>query len=134
MAIKTGRYGTVKWDPDGAPSPLDPVEIISLNTWKLSVKKSYEDVTCFGDTNKVYVPGLPDISGSFSGFWNSDSTVLWAASQSGTPGFLQLAPNSNEPTFLFEGLGYLDADIDCSQMAPKITGTMKPGGPWTLPG
>ena len=32
MAIKTGRYGKVSWDPAGG-SAL--VEIISLNTWTL---------------------------------------------------------------------------------------------------
>lgn len=133
MSILSGRFGTVKWDA-GPASPVNPTEIISLNAWKLSLKTDYEDVTCFGDTNKVYVPGMRDISGSTSGFWNSSSTVLIAASNSATAGYLELSPNSNEATFKFEGLAYMDADIDCSAKgAPKLSGTFKAAGSWTTP-
>jgi len=133
MSIKTGRYGTVKWDATPA-SPVDPAEIISLNTWKLSLKTDYEDVTCFQDTNKVYVPGMRDISGSIGGFWNAASTVLIAASNMSTPGYLELAPNSQESTFKFGGLAYMDADIDCSVSgAPKLSGSFRAAGAWTTP-
>lgn len=132
MSIKTGRYGFVKWDATPA-SPENPTEIASLNSWKLSMKTDYAEVTCFGDTNKVWVPGLPDISGSVGGFWNSDNVVLFDAVKSATPGFLVLGPNSNEASFLFEGLAYIDADIDCSLAAPKVSGSFKAAGPWTTP-
>lgn len=134
MSIKTGRYGVVKWDATPA-SPVDPATIISLNMWKLSLKTDYEDVTCFGDTNKVYIPGMRDISGSIGGFWNSDSTILIAASNSPTPGHLELTPNSNEGSFKFSGLAYMDADIDCSVTgAPKLSGSFKAAGAWATPG
>jgi len=127
MAIKTGRYGTIKWDPLG----VTPVLLISLNTWKLSLKTDYEDVTCFGDTNKVYVPGMRDISGSLGGFWNSSNVAIFEATEADTPGKLELAPNSTEATFIFSGLAYLDADIDCSVSgAPKVTSSFKAAGPW----
>ena len=133
MSILTGRYGTVKWDA-GPASPVNPTEIISLNAWKLSLKTDYEDVSCFGDDNKVYVPDLRDISGSVGGFWNSASTVLIAASNQATPGYLELAPNSTEASFIFGGLAYMDADIDCSvKGAPKLSGTFKAAGSWTTP-
>ncbi len=128
MAIKAGRYGTVKYDPAG----VAPVLLISLNAWKLSLKTDYEEVTCFGDTNKVYVPGMRDISGSCTGFWNSTNVVLFDATEATTPGLLELAPNSTEPTFTFSGLAYLDADIDCSLAAPKVTSSFKAAGAWTM--
>lgn len=128
MAIKTGRYGTVKWDPAG----VTPLLLIALNSWKLSLKQDFEDVTCFGDTNKVYVPGMRDISGTFGGFWDSTNTALFDATESPTPGLLELAPNSTEAAYKFTGLAYLDADIDCSAKgAPKVTGTFKAAGAWT---
>lgn len=130
--ILTGRFGKVLWDPAVA-SPLAPVEIVSLNAWKASLKKDYDEVTCFGDTNKVWVPGLPDVSGSIGGFWNSAELALMTATAASSPGWLRLEPNSNESSFLLEGLAYLDADIDCSLKVPKITGTFKAAGPWTLP-
>lgn len=132
MSIKTGRYGTVKWDA-GPASPVNPSLIISINAWKASLKTDYEDVSCFGDSNKVYVPGLRDISGSIGGFWNSDSVVLVEASNQATPGYLELAPNSTEPTFIFGGLAYMDVDIDCSLAAPKLQGTFKAAASWVTP-
>lgn len=128
MAIKSGRYGTVKYDPAGTT----PVAIIALNGWKLSLKTDYDEVTCFGDANKVWVPGLPDISGSLQGFWDSTNVVIFAATRASTPGLLELAPNSTEPTFKFSGLAYLDADIDCSvKGGPKVTSSFKAAGSWT---
>lgn len=128
MAIKSGRYGTVKYDPAG----VTPVALISLNGWKLSLKTDMEDVSCFGDTNKVYVPGLRDISGNLSGFWNSSNVVIFDATEATTPGKLELAPNSTEPTFTFSGLAYLDADIDCSLAAPKISASFVAAGAWIM--
>lgn len=126
MAILSGRYGTVKYDPAG----ITPVALISINGWKLSLKTDYEDVSCFGDTNKVYVPGLRDISGTLTGFWNSANVVIPTATTATTPGKLELAPNSTEATFKFSGLAYLDCDIDCSMAAPKISSSFRAAGPW----
>jgi hypothetical protein len=129
--IKTGRYGKVSWDPAGGAAL---VEVLSINTWKGDFATEYEDVTCFGDPNRVYIPGLMDISGSFGGFWNAAELALFAAAMQPTPGTLQLMPNETEPTFYWQGLAYMDASIDCSLSAPKITGTFKAGGPWSVPG
>lgn len=131
MAIKTGRYGKVSWDPAGGSSP---VQILSINAWKGDFKNDYEDVTCFGDSNKVYIPGLIDIAGSFDGFWNSAELALFVAAMNPVPGTLQLMPNTTEPSFYWQGLAYMDATIDCSLKAPKVTGTFKAAGSWTAPG
>lgn len=133
MSIKTGRYGEVMYD-SGPASPTNPTIVGALNSWKLSETKDYEDVTCFLDTNKVYVPGLPDISGSVSGFWDSTITVLFSAAKASTPGYLKLMPNNTESSFTWEGLAYLDASIDCSLQAPKVSGNFKAAGPWITPG
>jgi hypothetical protein len=132
--IKSGRYGTVKWAPDASVSTPTPVEIASLNSWKLSMKTNKEDVTCFGDPNKVYVPGIPDISGSLGGFFDATDLSLVLAAASGiTPGILELGTNENEPTMLFKGPAYMDADIDCTLAAPKLAGTFNAAGAWTIP-
>ena len=131
MAIKTGRYGKVSWDPLGG-SAL--VQIVSINAWKGSFKNDYEDVSCFGDTNKVYIPSLMNIEGTFEGFWNSAELALFKAAMSPTPGTLQLMPNTTESAFFWQGPAYMGADIDCSLEAPKVTGEFKAAGPWTAPG
>lgn len=132
--ILTGRYGTVKWDATGLPSPAAPLTVISVNGWKLSLKTDYEDVTCYGDTNKVWIQGMRDIAGSLAGFWNSASTLIVAATASAVPGYLELAPNSTEATFKFGGLAYMDADLDCTvKGAPKLAASFKAAGPWVTP-
>lgn len=119
MAIKTGRYGQIRYDATGVGSPSGAV-VISLNKWKLSQKKDMAKVTCFGDTNHVYVPGLPDISGNISGFWNSASDVLFDAAESDTAGVLELMPNLQEPTFYWSGPAWFDGEIDCSVEGPPV--------------
>jgi hypothetical protein len=132
MGIKTGRYGDVLYDPTGAGG-VTAVSIVSLNAWKLSLKTEKEDVTCFNDPNKIYVPGMKDISGTLGGFWNSDELALFDAADAPTPGLLKLVPNNTEPTFAWSGLAYLDADIDASLKAPKVSGTFMAAGAWTGP-
>jgi len=130
MAIKTGRYGQVKWDAAGTT----PVLLISLNAWTGDFKTEMEDVTCFGDVNRVYIPGMKDAKGTIGGFWNSANVEIFEAAEQETPGMLELVPNSTEPTFLWSGLAYLDASIDASLQAPKISGTWTAAGPFLLEG
>jgi hypothetical protein len=130
MAILTGRDGEVRYSPDGvAPA----VAIISLNAWKASFKTEYEDVSCFGDQNRVYIPGMRDTKGSVAGFWNSAELALFDATLQPTPGKLELVPNKTEPTFIWSGLAYMDAEIDCSLKAPKVAGEFVAAGPWEFP-
>ena len=131
MAIKTGRYGNVQYDPLGG-SALVPV--ISLNAWTLDEETEMEDVSCFGDQNRVYVPGLKDLKGTVAGFWNSSELTLWKAADAGTPGTLCLLPNTQETGFKWQGLAYLNASIDCSMAAPKVSGKWAAAASWAVPG
>ncbi len=133
MAILAGRNGQVSWNPTGTvASPMTLTPILSIDAFKLSQKTDKIPVTCFGDTNKVYVPGLPDLTGTFGGFWNSSETALWSAAESSVPGLLKLEPSTTESSFYWSGLAYLDADIDTAvNGAPKVTGTFVAAGPWT---
>jgi hypothetical protein len=130
MAILSGRYGEVRWDPTGV-GPGTP--IISLNAWKASFKTEYEDVSCFGNDNRVYLPGLRDAKGSVEGFYDSADLTLFDAAVATTPGMLELVPNKTEATFYWSGLAYMDAEIDASLKAPKVTGEWVAAGNWTGP-
>lgn len=59
----------------------EPVAFIS----KMSLDFSTDDidVTSFGDTNKVYVSGMPDCSGSFSGFFDDATAQTYTAARDG---------------------------------------------------
>jgi hypothetical protein len=127
--ILTGRYGQVAYDPAGTT----PVPLIAIKQWKLSLKTEKQKVTCFGDENHVYVPGMKDITGSLSGFWDSANVVLFEAADATTPGMLKLVPNTTEATFFWSGLAYLDAEIDATvEGAPAVAGTFMAAGPWTM--
>jgi len=131
MAIKPGRTGKVSWDPAGGTAL---VPIISINAFTVNADTEMEDVSCFGDTNRVYIPGQKNMQGDLSGFWNSSDTTLWKAADSPTPGTLQLMPDFTEPGFFWQGLAYMNASIDVSMAAPTVSGTWSAAGPWTYPG
>ena len=53
--------------------------------WSLNKVTAKQDVTAFGDQNLVYVAGLPDASGDFSGFWDESTAQTYTASGDGLP-------------------------------------------------
>lgn len=137
MSIKTGRYGLVSFDAT-AGSPSTAEAILSINAWTGAFGTDFEDVTCFQDPQKVYVPGFPDAQGTIGGFWNSDETTLFDQSFATVPGFLMLNPNTQDGSGtpqdspFWSGLAYLTANINCSLQAPKVTGDWRAAGPFTL--
>jgi len=134
--IRAGRNGEVKWDPTGAGG-VTAVALLSIKAWQLSMKVDKINVTCFQDQNKVYVPGMADISGSLTGFWNSEDMALVTAARATVPGFLELIPDTTDGTptpFAFTGKAYLDAEINTDvEGAPELTGQILAAGPWTVP-
>lgn len=137
--IRAGRDGLVKWDPTGAGGAT-AVALVSIKSWQLSLKTDKINVTCFQDSNKVYVPGMRDISGSLTGFWDSSDMSLIEATQLSVPGWLELIPHTGDTTgtpaapYAFSGKAYLDAEIDTNvEGAPALSGDILAAGAWTLP-
>ena len=131
MAIEPGYQGKVSWDPLGGAAL---VEIISIKTWKGSFKRDYEDVTCFGNTNLVWLPNLMNIEGTFEGHFNPSELSLFKAAMQSTPGMLELMANRLNPIGTWKGPAYMGADIDCTLQAPKVTADFKASDNWTVPG
>lgn len=131
MAVISGRNGQVLWDPAGLTATAP---ILSLNAWTAEFKTEFEDVTTFGAVNREYIPGMKDAGGEISGFWNSAELALFEAAESDVPGLLKLVPSTTEATFFWSGKAYLDASIDASLAAPKVSGTWKAAGPFLLSG
>ena len=134
--IRAGRDGLVKWDETGVGTTS--VALVSIKSWTLSLATEKINVTCFQDTNRVYIPGMRDVSGSLTGFWNSADMTLIEATALTTPGWLELVPHSNDPSqatpHKFSGKAYMDAELDTDvEGAPALSGTFMAAGPWTLP-
>src|SRR5262245_39326646 len=131
MARRHGSKGSVEMDPAGGSS-LTPVA--DLNQWTLDAARDKEDVTCFGDTNKQYVLGLPDVQGEINGVWNETTSPAFLRVALGdVPVMLKLIPSTITPTYFWKGLAYLDAGMECAaDGAVTINGSFVAAGPWTL--
>jgi hypothetical protein len=68
--------------------------IAFLTDWNINFTVDQPEVTAFGDANKIYVSGLPDASGDFSGFYDDASKQLYTAARDGVARAMYLYPNT----------------------------------------
>lgn len=81
--------------------------------WSLGAATDKAEVTALGDTNKVYVAGLPDASGDFSGFFDDSTSQTYAAAADGQPRKFYLYPDlTNAPTVYWYGTILPDIKLD----------------------
>lgn len=132
MARRHGSKGEVSIDETGEGTTFVPVA--ALNAWSLDLKRDRADATCFGDPNKVYVQGLPDIAGDFGGVWDeAASRVLFDIALGDLAVFLKLVPSTLAATAFFSGLAYLDAGIEVkADGVIGVKGSFAGAGPWTI--
>ncbi len=62
--------------------------------WDADFKTDHVDVTAFGDTNHVYVAGLPDAGGQFSGFYDTATAQTYTAALDGVARNFYLYPTT----------------------------------------
>ena len=129
-----GKGGAVKMDPTGVGGAT-AVVVASLNKWDLDLAKDHVKVTCFGDTNQVYVDGLPDIKGTYGGMYDpADGLVIFDVLSGSVAPWLEMIPNILTPTVMFSGKGLLDGKITVdANGAITIGGSFVANGPWILP-
>lgn len=127
-----GAHGQVKMDPLGTTTP---VVVASLNSWDLDMATDKVPVTAFGDPNKVYVQGLPDIKGSYGGFYDPvDGLVIFSVVFGTAKPALELYPDAAQTTKKFAGRALMDSKISVSSDgAVTVGGSFVAAGPWTFP-
>lgn len=104
---------------------------ISLSKWSLDKATDKVDVTAFGDLNKTYVQGLPDVKGTLSGWFDSADDALFDGSESADGVKLYLYPSSLCQTIYHYGTAWLDASIDVdAKGAVSISGSFVAAGSW----
>jgi hypothetical protein len=79
----------------------EPVAFVS--SWSLNFSTDKANVTAFGDSNMVYVAGLPDASGEFSGFYDDATAQVFTAAGDGVARKFYLYPSSLTPGQYFWG-------------------------------
>lgn len=128
MALYHGKKGVVYISTSGTAAA---VAAVSLSSWSLDSATDRVEVTAFGDTNKTYVQGLPDLTGELSGFWNDTSDQLYDASRSADGVKLYLYPSSDATTKYFYGPAWVDFSIEVPvDGAATISGSFAANGSW----
>lgn len=105
--------------------------VITMTKWAINKSTDKVPVTSFGDANKTYVAGLPDLTGTISGFWDSADDKLFQAADSTTGANMYLYPSKNAATKYWYGPAWLDASIDVDvNGAIAISGSFAALGSW----
>lgn len=113
------------------------VKVATKSSWNLQRNRDYVDATVFGEANKTYLAGLPNVQGSFAGILDVSGDLLLSAATSDAQTMYLYAddnPFSTTSTILVaHGPGLIDATIDASNTdAVRITGEFRASGSWTI--
>ncbi len=65
-----------------------------LSDWSINYTVAKVDVTCMGDPNLIWVAGLPDASGDFSGFYDTATAQTYISATDGQPRNFYLYPST----------------------------------------
>jgi hypothetical protein len=82
-------------------------------SWSINMVTDKQDVTAFGDGNHVYVAGLPDASGDFSGYLDDATSQTYIAATDGLARNFYLYPDAiNSPLIYWFGTVLPDMSAD----------------------
>ena len=88
-------------------------------SWSINMNVDKQDVTAFGDGNKVYVAGLPDASGDFGGFMDDATSQTYIAAVDGLARNFYLYPDAtNSPNVYWFGTVLPDFSADGAIAGP----------------
>lgn len=102
--------------------------------WTLNLNRDFVEVTAFGDTNKRYVAGLRDVSGTYAGHLDvSGDVAVNQATGDEIPVYLYGDDRDGHELLLAYGLGLIDATISASVSdAIKTTGNFRAANNWVV--
>mgnify|MGYP000753499306 FL=1 len=130
MAAYHGKKGVVYLSTTGTGAATN---VVKLKAWSVDATTDKIDVTSFNDTNKSYVQGLPDIKGSFNGFFDDTETKLTTAAASTDGCKIYLYPSADAPTKYKCGPAWIDQSISVDNTgAVSITANFVANGSWAL--
>jgi hypothetical protein len=107
-----GRNGSVYL---GVTNAAAASQLTFASAWTISNVVETAEVTAFGDSNKVYVAGLPDASGDFTGFLDDATSQTYRAAVDGLPRNFYLYPDiTADPNLYWFGTILPDFSADGS--------------------
>lgn len=113
------------------------VKVAAKTEWTLQRNRDYVDATVFGDENKTYLAGLPNVQGTFAGFLDVSGDLILNSATSGAQDIYLYAdddPNSITSVVLVaHGPGLIDANVNNTNTdGVRITGEFRASGAWTI--
>ena len=117
--------------------PTNSNRLTFKSEWTLNRSRDYVDATAFGDPNKVWLAGLPDISGTFRGLLDVGGDLLFSASTSDAQDLFLMASDGTlagtTAIMVAHGPGLLDAQVTVGNAdAARITGNYRASAAWTI--
>jgi hypothetical protein len=94
-------------------------------SWSINFETEKLEVTAMGDNNKVYVSGLPDASGEFSGFYDDATNQTYTAAVDGLPRKFYCYPNTALNTQYFFGTILPDFSVNA-----EVNGAVEVSASW----
>lgn len=113
------------------------IKVAAKTQWTLQRNRDYVDATVFGDVNKTYLAGLPNVQGTFAGFLDTSGDLLLSAAVSDSQTVYLYADDdpgmTTSEVLVAHGPGLLDATVDCSNTdGVRITGEFRANGAWVI--
>lgn len=128
MSAYAGRKGVVYLSTTGSGNASS---VLKLNAWTVNRTTDKIEVTAFGDANKTYVQGLPDVQGTFGGFWDDGESKPFTGAGSSDGVKMYLYPSSDAPTKYWYGPAWLDLSMDTGVSgAVTLSGSFAANGSW----
>lgn len=123
MSRLAGRSGRLYVGLATSAAAAEPVTF--LRQWSIDFTTDDIEVTAFGDSNKVYVAGLPDASGAFSGFYDDATAQLYTAATDGAARRFYLYPTTADVLEYFWGTATFDFSVEAA-----VDGAVTVAGSW----
>lgn len=115
MSRLHGRRGRV-YVAIASGAEASPLPFIA--SWSVNFVTDKAEVTALEDDNKVYVAGLPDASGEFSGFYDDSTAQTYTAATDGVARKFYLYPNKAVNTQYFFGTILPDFSVNAAVDGP----------------
>jgi hypothetical protein len=123
MARLAGRNGSLYMNLTSGGT-AEPVAF--LTQWTLDQATPRTNVAAFGDTTQVYVGGLPDAQGTYSGWYDDATAQFYTAALDGIARKVYLYPDRTTSTKYFFGTAFFDMSVDIS-----VDGAAAISGSWS---
>jgi hypothetical protein len=103
----------------------------------LNRSRDYVDGTSFGDPNKVWLAGLPDVSGTFRGLLDVSGDLMLNSATSDAQTLYLYASDAtlagSSEYLVAHGPALIDAQVTVSNTdAARITGNFRASDAWTI--